>query len=161
MGIKIKGGSGPDSDINVTPLIDIVLVMLIIFMVMTPMKIDEMAVNLPEKTEVVEQDEQKPDQLVVAIYDDGSMALNKRILSMEELARQLRIRLRTAKRRVVFVDAHPDLPYGSVVAVMDMVRNAGADKVGLATLKDEGPLRPGPVDPAAGAGSEQQGGAGS
>ena len=144
MDIKISSGGGPDSDINVTPLIDIVLVMLIIFMVMTPIQIEEMAVNLPEKTEVVQTDDMPKDQLVVAVYDDGLIALNKRYMDMTELSEQLNKRLKFKRRgaRVVFLDAHPDVIYKDVIVVMDVIRDAGADKVALARMKEDGPIRP-------------------
>ncbi len=150
MGFKMNKGGGPDSDINVTPLIDIVLVMLIIFMVLTPRTIEEMAANLPSQTKQQRpKNDDKPDQLLVAAYDDGSIALNLRLMEKRELYEQLRKRLRAKDKKVVFVDAHPDLTYGKVVEVMDLVRDAGADRVGLARLKDDGPKRPPTVDPAA------------
>lgn len=143
MGIQVKGGTTPDSEINVTPLIDIVLVMLIIFMVMTPMQIEEMAVRLPEKTETVDQQEDLPeDQLVVLAFEDGQIALNKRYVTMEELGQELTKRLKYKRSRVVFLDAHPEVAYLSVVQVMDVIRDSGAERVALAKMKEEGPPRP-------------------
>ena len=81
------------SDINVTPLIDIVLVLLIIFMVLTPIMIYEMAVNLPDKTETVEQDDVPKDQLLLAVCGDGSIALNRKpyeIVRCSDLKKALR-----------------------------------------------------------------------
>ena len=143
MGMQVKGGGGPTSEINVTPLIDIVLVMLIIFMVLTPIQIEEMAVKLPDKTETLDQPEDLPeDQLIVAAYADGTLALNKRYLTEPELNAEVRLRLKYKRSRVVFVDADPNLQYGTVVHIMDLVRDAGAQRVALAKLKDEGPPRP-------------------
>lgn len=142
MEFEVQGAGEPDSDINVTPLIDIVLVMLIIFMVMTPIQIQEMAVKLPEKTQVVHKSDLPKDQLLVAAYDDGTLALNKRRMSPQELFDQLEHRLKFKKSRVVFVDAHPELPYADVIEVMDIVRDAGAERVALARLKDRGPKPP-------------------
>ena len=84
MGMKLKGteSSGPNGDINVTPLIDVVLVLLIIFMVLTPIIIEEMAVNLPQKTEKVESDNIPEDQLLVAACADGSFTLNRTELGL-------------------------------------------------------------------------------
>ena len=140
--IEIKKGKSASKDINVTPLIDVVLVLLIIFMVITPIVINEMAANLPDKTETVEQQELPKDQLIAAVYEDGSIALNMKVVTIEELNDEVRKRLRSKSQKVVFVDAHPDANYARVVAVMDSVRDAGADKVGLASMKDEGPRRP-------------------
>ena len=150
MAIKIDGAKGPEGDINVTPLIDIVLVMLIIFMVLTPIVIEEMAVHLPEKTEVIPQEDMPKDQLLVAVYDDGTVALNKKVMPLAELRTALATRLKAKSKRVVFVDGHPDVPYGFMVKAMDTVRDAGADRIGIAKLKDDGPARAGDAPPAEG-----------
>ena len=142
MGAKVGGGKGANSDINVTPLIDVVLVLLIIFMVLTPRTIEEMTANLPSKTETVKKKDDKKDQLLVAVYEDGSAALNLKKMDDREIWDQLRKRLRAKEKKVVFVDAHPNLNYGRVVQMMDLVKDAGADRVGLARLKDEGPVKP-------------------
>ena len=77
MGKRIIKKTASQSDINVTPLIDIVLVLLIIFMVLTPIMIYELSVNLPDKTETVEQEDDVPkDQLLLAVCKDGTMTLN-------------------------------------------------------------------------------------
>ena len=137
----IKGGSGPDSEINVTPLIDVVLVMLIIFMVAIPIKIDEIAANLPKKTEVVQQNEMPEDQLVVQAYYDGSYGLNAVEMSLKDIYKELRLRLKFKKRRVVFVDGHPEVKVKAIVMAMDVAREAGAERVAMARLKPEGPKR--------------------
>jgi len=142
MGAKVGGGKGANADINVTPLIDVVLVLLIIFMVLTPRTIEEMTANLPSKTETAKKKDDKKDQLLVAVYEDGSAALNLKKLDDREIWSQLRKRLRAKEKKVVFVDAHPNLNYGRVVQMMDLVKDAGADRVGLARLKDEGPTKP-------------------
>ncbi len=129
---KAKGGM---SEINVTPLIDVMLVLLIIFMVITPAKVTEMAANLPQKTESVEQDDVPQDQLVAAVCLDGTVSLNKVVMPLEDLHEQVRKRLRVKAKKVIFVDAHPDASYDKVVGLMDTVRDAGADRVGLASLK--------------------------
>lgn len=153
MGAKVGRKSGPENEINVTPLIDVVLVLLIIFMVLTPRVIEEMQANLPSKTETVKKKNDKKDQLVVALYENGDLALNANVLEKRALHEQLRKRLLAKEKKVVFVDAHPNLAYGDVITVMDLVKAAGADRVGLARLKDEGPARsaaaPAPEAPAA------------
>ncbi|MFZ5479702.1 MAG: ExbD/TolR family protein [Myxococcota bacterium] len=156
MGIQVgKDQPGGMDEINVTPLIDVVLVLLIIFMVLTPITVQKMASNLPppDMEEPPEPPpDQPPDQLLVAVYADGSLALNLETLADEELRKQVTRRLRSKEKKTVFIDAHPDANYGRVVNVMDMVREAGASKVGLAEMKDEGPakLEPGAVLPGEG-----------
>ncbi len=163
MGAKVGGkkGSGMD-EINVTPLIDVVLVLLIIFMVLTPMTVQKMAQNLPP----IDDEEPPPpdplvppDQLLVAVYADGTVALNLKVEGDEELAKDLKRRLWSRPKKNVFVDAHPDANYGRVVQVIDMVRGASTETVdgkeksvvhvGFADMKDEGPakLEPGAVLP--------------
>ena len=160
MGFKIDTGDGPNSDINITPLIDVVLVLLIIFMVLTPRTIEEMSANLPSKKPAQRDKPKDPkDQLLVAAYADGQVALNLNIMEKRELFDQLKKRLRARDKRVVFLDAHPDLDYGTVVLVMDLIRDAGADRVGLARLKDEGPKHPDDVESGAGEGGEGDGAA--
>ena len=123
------------SEINVTPLIDIVLVLLIIFMVLTPIMIYEISVNLPDNTETVEQDDVPKDQLLVAVCEDGSYTLNRKPFELDVLRDDLQKRLRSKAKKVVFVDAHPDAGYERVVALLDTARDAGADRLGMASLK--------------------------
>jgi len=138
MSLKLKGleGKGAQSDINVTPLIDVVLVLLIIFMVLTPIIIEEMSVNLPDKTEQVQKQDVPKDQLLAAVCEDGSFALNRKVMPLEDLRKQVKQQLRHKKPKVVFVDGHPNAPYDEVVKLMDTVRDAGAEKIGLASIKD-------------------------
>ena len=137
-----KGAVG---DINVTPLIDIVLVLLIIYMVVTPVMTHQMDINLPEKTETVEQDNVPTEQLLVATCEDGTFTFNRKALELGAITDALRkkvIKKRAAgEKPVVFVDAHPDANYAQVVKLMDAVRDAGNQantkvKIGLASLKE-------------------------
>ena len=123
------------SEINVTPLIDIVLVLLIIFMVLTPIMIYEISVNLPDNTETVEQDDVPKDQLLVAVCEDGTYTLNRKPFELELLRDDLKKRLRSKAKKVMFVDAHPDAGYERVVQLLDLARDAGADRLGMASLK--------------------------
>lgn len=145
MGFKLgdKSDGRPNAEINVTPLIDIMLVLLIIFMIAMPRMVHEMAMNLPSKTETKKkEDDDKPKQLMVAIYDDERLALNREYLSKEELSKRLTAEIKGRETKVIFVDAHPDVNYAYVVDIFDLVRDAGPDKVGLARIKDAGPTKP-------------------
>ncbi|NOY25570.1 MAG: biopolymer transporter ExbD [Oligoflexia bacterium] len=134
--VENKKKKGAFGEINITPLIDIVLVVLIIFMVITPQTINELAVNLPKKTETVQKHDMPTDQLVVAVCRDGTFSLNKQVMKLPALSNQLRQRLAGSKDKVVFVDAHPDAPYDKVVDLMDAARGSGAEKLGIAKLKE-------------------------
>ncbi len=132
-------------DINVTPLIDIVLVLLIIYMVVTPVMTHQMDINLPEKTETVPEEKVPTEQLLVATCIDGTYTVNRKVAQLGQITDILRkkiIKKRAAgEKPVVFVDSHPDANYESVVQLMDSVRDAGNQanikvKIGLASLKD-------------------------
>ena len=144
MAFEMKGGGEPQSDINVTPLIDILLVLLIIFIISTPRVVHEIALNMPSRTETRQRqnDDDRPNQLMVAVYEDATTALNRSLMTHDELLMRLTAELKARESKVVFVDAHPNVSYDAVVTVMDLVRQAGPDKVGLAKLKDDGPALP-------------------
>jgi biopolymer transport protein ExbD len=120
--------------------------------------VHEMAMNLPSKTETKKkEDDSKPKQLMVAIYEDERLALNREYLSKEELSKRLTAEIKGRESKVIFVDAHPDLNYAYVVEIFDLVRNAGPEKVGLARIKDDGPVKPAEESEA---GAEGEAGAG-
>jgi biopolymer transport protein ExbD len=146
-----SGGSGNEgmSEINVTPLIDIMLVMLIIFMIITPPTLSQMAAKLPEQTEEVPEDDVPQDQLVAAVCEDGSFALNKKKMTLDELGEQVSRRLKGKDTKVVFVDGHPDANYEQMVQMMDMIRESGAARLGIASLKEGDDFRACTTTPAA------------
>ena len=146
---KKKGFSPPSTsdtavgDINVTPLIDIVLVLLIIYMVVTPVMLNQFLVNLPEKTDSMEEDDMPEEQLLVAACVEGHYAYKKNPISLIEIVNTLEQKINQKKKKtVVFVDAHPLAPYPNVVKLMDAVREAGKKsryevEIGVASLKSE------------------------
>ena len=146
---KKKGFSPPETtsnavgDINVTPLIEIVLVLLIIYRVVTPVRLNQFLVNLPEKTETMDEDDIPDEQLLVAACLDGSYTLKSTKTPLPEIVSTLRKKInRKRKKTVVFVDAHPKVSYPQVVKLMDAVREAGKQsrydvEIGVATLKEE------------------------
>jgi len=143
MGAKL-GTNETIADLNLTPLIDIVLVVLIIMMVNIPIQIEQMGVKLPGKVEV---NTPPPDtdvkQLVIAVYPekngDFALALNRTLMSEHTLRMEVTTRLRNMEKKRVFVDADESVPFGRVVDMLDLARAAGADAVGLAKMKDGGP----------------------
>lgn len=156
MAMSSGGNDGQGmSEINVTPLIDIMLVMLIIFMIITPPTLSQMAAKLPEQTEEVPEDDVPQDQLVAAVCEDGSFALNRKKMTLEELSTQVSKRLRGKSTKVVFVDGHPDANYAQMVSMMDTIRDSGAERLGIASLKEGDDFRactasaPAPAAPAA------------
>jgi biopolymer transport protein ExbD len=139
MGAKL-GGSGAISDINMTPLIDIVLVVLIIMMVNVPIQIQEMGVKLPSDQPPVTPPPPDVEQLVIALYEDDTVALNRVVMKEENLVYEITRRIQAYAKKVVFIDAAPKVKYGRVVDMMDVARESGASTVGLAKMKPGGPL---------------------
>jgi len=134
------GAEGTMSEINMTPLIDIVLVVLIIMMVNIPIQIEEMDIKLPgEKKSQPKPPNPNNQQLMIALYENGEVALNREGMDEETMLYEATRRLRGMRKKHVFVDAHEAVEYGRVIDMVDLAREAGAEKVGLARMKDVGP----------------------
>ncbi len=142
MGAALGAGDEPVADMNLTPLIDIVLVVLIIMMVNIPIQIEEMNLKVPgpKPDNPPPPPKDPPEQLVIALYENGDIALNRKLMKEDVLQYEIGRRLRPMAKKIVFVDADPDVEYGRVVDMVDLARAAGAATVGLARLKDDGPL---------------------
>jgi biopolymer transport protein TolR len=120
--------------INVTPLIDILLVLLIIFMVISPMKPAKFEARIPEKLPADQRNIKTTDSLVVSIDRDGGYRLNQQpAKTIDDLAGILRFALdrRPLELRTVFVKAPRILHYGEVVRVIDVIKAAGSAEIGL------------------------------
>lgn len=119
------------SQINVTPLVDVMLVLLVIFMVTAPIIQQGVNVDLPEVTAgpLTGKDE----QLVVAVSRDGKVQLNDNLLKIEELGDKLAAIARVRPTSEVYLRADKNVPYGKVIEVMAAVRGAGIKKLGMVT----------------------------
>ena len=124
--------SGAISTINVTPLVDVMLVLLIIFMVTTPILQQGVELELPRET--IAPIEGEGEQLVVSIDQQGAIYIGKgNTVTLEELGPKLTGIISTRKDKRVFIRADRRTSYGQVMAAMARIRNAGIDKVGLIT----------------------------
>ncbi len=131
---KRNEGAKVNSDINVTPMVDVMLVLLIIFMVVTPMlqhgvSVDLAKVNNPEPM----ADADKEDALLVAVMRDGTVYFGQDKIAPDQLTGKVKDRLVNRVDKRVYVKADARAKFGAVVAVVDNVRAAGVDQLGLLT----------------------------
>jgi biopolymer transport protein ExbD len=138
MAFSVGGGrkGAPQAEINVTPLIDIVLVLLIIFMVMTPVMLKEIVAKVPQK-----QTENVPrppgdNPIVVEIDAQDHVTLNGDPVAPDAFAERIADRLAHDRQKVVFFRVSDDANYGRTVRIMDLSKGAGAKTLGIVTKDD-------------------------
>ena len=120
------------SDINVTPFVDVMLVLLIIFMVTAPMMMEGVNVSLPEATSKPLVSEKKP--LIVNIDSENTIFINDFKVTVDGLGEKLNKILNGRKDREVYLKADKDISYGMVVRVMSEIKGAGVEKLGMVTI---------------------------
>ena len=137
--MAIKADAGADgagrirstlAEINVIPLVDVVLVLLLIFMMTAPMMYRGIDVNLPKTSSKPTAIEER---LVLTVTNDRLLYLNERALPLATLETRLRELLRDRADKTIFIKADKDLTYGYVVETMDRIRRAGVERVGMVT----------------------------
>jgi biopolymer transport protein TolR len=131
-------GSNSDrlmSDINVTPFVDVMLVLLIIFMVTAPMMIQGVDVALPEVT--AQPLASKTEPLIISIDKDNQIYINDFNVKMDFLQEKLQKILKGRSDRIVYLRADKSIPYGMVVLVMSEIKGAGIEKLGMVTEPTE------------------------
>ena len=152
MGMSGGGGQGGlQSEINVTPMVDIMLVLLIIFMVVTPFLQQGITVALPKNMNNPDVDPNiiKESSIVISIPNDGEYYLGKNKVAKEQLAERVDSMLKNVKKdedRIVYIKSGVGVDYGDVVNVINEVRKLGVDKIGLvADKKKKGAAAPAPA----------------
>src|SRR5688572_275962 len=131
MAMSSGGGAGIKSEINVTPLVDVVLVLLIIFMVIVPVLQMGYDVNTPPKVESAVPPLTKADQIIVRMDAQGRTFINKEEIPLASFAGRLRSATTGREKDVVFFAADGDLEYGKVAQFMDLCRDSGATNLGI------------------------------
>ena len=131
MAMDLGGAKGGvKSDINVTPLVDVMLVLLIIMMLIAPMLQQGVSLKLPTATNTVDKPESQ-DQTVISIARDKGIYLNAKPIAEAELGRRITDLLEGKTEKIVLIKADEEVEYGTVMAVMDQLRTAAIEDVGL------------------------------
>jgi biopolymer transport protein ExbD len=130
-----KGKARPQ--MNVTPLVDVVLVLLIIFMVVTPLMSKQFWVHMPDLDQEQQAAEPEPEELlepiVVSVAQGGAVRINREVVPDEDFARRLRRMLAARQSRTIFFDAHDEVDFARAAQVLDLARGGGAATIAVLT----------------------------
>ena len=139
MAMDLGGAKGGvKSDINVTPLVDVMLVLLIIMMLVAPLLQQGISVKLPVASNTVDKPETQG-QTVIAIASKGSIYLNAKPVNQEDLATRIADILQNQKEKLVLIKADEQADYSFIMAAMDQLRKAGIEDIGLVTERKRVP----------------------
>lgn len=142
MGMAVGGADEYNSEINVTPMVDIMLVLLIIFMIVTPLLQSNVSVNLPREMNAPDEDQNinKEDAVVVSIPDNSNFYVGKNPYPLEELGEKIKnlMKDQPAEKRIVYIKSSIEVDYGTVVKAIEQIRKQDIDKVGLVADKKKG-----------------------
>ncbi len=142
MGMSVGGDDGFNSEINVTPMVDVMLVLLIIFMIVTPLLQQGVSVDLPKNMISPAADEEiaKDTSLVITITKNSTFYIGKQEFPLEALADRIKSKMkdRTPDKKIVYIKADVDVKYETVVKAIDTIRKQEVDKVGLVADKKKG-----------------------
>jgi biopolymer transport protein TolR len=132
MAMNVGGKKGAMADINITPYIDILLVLLIIFMVITPIRQMDLDVKVPQTSDEPNA-EPDPSVIVVTVSDSAQIAINNEATNISALGTKLQELYSKRANKNMFISASGKLPYGDVVKVIDIAKGAGVGDIGLLT----------------------------
>ncbi len=133
MSMNVGGNKGSMSNINITPYIDILLVLLIIFMVITPVKQMDLDVKVPQTSQDDNKGAVDPNVIVVSIGESAKIAINNEETTIGQLGSKLQDIYSKRANKNMFVSASPKLAYSDVVKVIDIAKGAGVGDIGLLT----------------------------
>ncbi len=142
MSMQVGGTDEYNSEINVTPMVDVMLVLLIIFMIVTPLLQQGVSVNLPRDMISPEEDGDiaKDTSVIIAIPDNNSFYIGKEQYPLTELGDKIKrlMENKTPDKRVVYIKSGIEVDYGRVVEAIDTIRKQDIDKIGLVADKKKG-----------------------
>jgi len=125
------GGGGLTNEINVTPMIDVLLVLLIIFMMVVPMARKAIDIQLPDPNPAVAPANAVPQQIVLEVLPNGAFAVNKEPLNKDNLTKRLKEIYDPRPDKLIFIKGDPTVKYQDVIFAMDMARQAGVKVIGV------------------------------
>jgi len=137
MGMSAGSKGGANSEINVTPLVDVCLVLLIIFMVMVPRNVPEISVRVPPESKTPPRQKPAQETLVIGLDKNGGITLNRNPIDRTRLAEEITRQLEVRDKKVVFVDFDDDAKYGVAVEILDLAKANGAEVLGIMKNKDK------------------------
>jgi len=143
MAMQVGGTSELNSEIKVTPMVDVMLVLLIIFMIVTPLLQSGVSVNLPRETVSPDEDADiaKDTSVVISIPDNSNFYIGKEQYPLDALGDVIKRRRegKTPEKRIVYIKSGVDVDYGRVVQAIETIRKQDIDKIGLVADKKKGP----------------------
>jgi biopolymer transport protein TolR len=142
MGATIGGTSEYNAEINVTPMVDIMLVLLIIFMIVTPLLQQGVTVNIPREMNTPEEDSDitKDTSVVISIPDNNNFYIGKDPFPLTALGEKIKAMMKdkAPDKRIVYIKSGVEVDYGTVVEAIDTIRKQDIDKIGLVADKKKG-----------------------
>ena len=142
MGMAVGGTDEYNSEINVTPMVDVMLVLLIIFMIVTPLLQQGVSVNLPREMNSPDEDPEiaKDTAVIVAIPDNNNFYIGKNPYPLEELGEKIKnlMKDKAPDKRIVYIKSGVEVDYGTVVKAIDQIRKQDIDNVGLVADRKKG-----------------------
>ena len=131
MAMSLAGSDKPRADINMTPMIDVLLVLIIIFMVITPITQTGLHTLIPQPTPPNQPPSAQDENLIVSVFTDGTVSVNRETVAWDRLQSRLAGILRTSGNRPVFVRGERGIDFEPVAIAIDLAKGAGAERIGL------------------------------
>ena len=142
MGAKVGGSDEYNAEINVTPMVDIMLVLLIIFMIVTPLLQQGVTVNIPKDMNMAQEDAEitKDTSVVISIPNNSDFYIGKDPYPISELGEKIQnlMKDKAPDKRIVYIKSGVEVDYGTVVQAIDTIRKQDIDKIGLVADRKKG-----------------------